>query len=199
MRQRDLGLMGLGLALVLAATPARGEIVLTAVQDASGVIISGSGSADTTDLSLLLTTTSPSGVYPGAGSLLTGPAGVDLDIDAYTGLATGPATLGGGDATASTSGSGDAFGAAVEFGISLLILPAGYTSLDPLQGTATIAGATFASLGLTPGTYTWTWGSGDHADSMVLTVVPEPSSLALAAIGVGCGLWTARRRRARAV
>jgi hypothetical protein len=58
----------------------------------------------------------------------------------------------------SNSFSGDFF--ALEEGINaFLALPQGYTSGDPLTNSMTFDNATFASLGLTPGTYTWTWGT----------------------------------------
>ncbi len=89
-----------------------------------------------------------------------------------------------------------------------MLVPPGYTSGDPLSGTATWPGTTFAGLGLTPGIYTWTWGSGADADSFVVdigvplvTPIPEPSTLLVAgmALGVvGCGAWM-RRWRAAAV
>lgn len=52
-------------------------------------------------------------------------------------------------------------------------LPAGYTSGSPLSGTATFNGKTFATLGVTPGTYTLTKGAGADADTVVVTTVPE--------------------------
>jgi hypothetical protein len=65
------------------------------------------------------------------------------------------------------------------------LLPQGYVSGDPLSDSATYTGATFASLGVTPGTYVWTWGSGADADNFTLqigpTAAPEPSSLLLLA------------------
>ncbi|MNL72451.1 hypothetical protein D3C87_1977660 [compost metagenome] len=48
-------------------------------------------------------------------------------------------------------------------------LPVGYVSGSALSGATTFAGATFASLGVTPGTYTWTFGAGAAADSVVVT------------------------------
>jgi len=48
-----------------------------------------------------------------------------------------------------------------------------------LSSSSTYNGATIASLGMTPGTYTWTWGSGVDADSLTLNV-PAASATATA-------------------
>jgi hypothetical protein len=39
---------------------------------------------------------------------------------------------------------------------------------------STYDNVTFATIGVTPGTYEWTWGSGAHADSFTLDAVPAP-------------------------
>ena len=69
----------------------------------------------------------------------------------------------------------------------------------------TFAGQTFASLGLTPGTYTWTWGDDpavagftpDNSDSFTLQIgpIPEPTTAIVWTTLAGVGLFVGRRRR----
>jgi hypothetical protein len=60
--------------------------------------------------------------------------------------------------------------------------------------TSTFSAKTFASLGISPGTYTWSWGSGGSADSLTLVIVPEPASIGLVLAGLA-GLGALRRGR----
>jgi hypothetical protein len=68
-----------------------------------------------------------------------------------------------------------------------IIVPAGYASGTALSGSVTYVCQTFASLGLTPGTYTYTWGSGPTADSLAVKIgaaaVPEPGTWAMMILG----------------
>ena len=52
---------------------------------------------------------------------------------------------------------------------SFIGVPQGYISGDPLRNTTSWINATYASLGMTPGVYTWSWGSGADATPSLLT------------------------------
>jgi hypothetical protein len=112
---------------------------------------------------------------PSFGSINSGSSG---RADFYYG-ATGPASFGSGGASFASSASGDAFGVTSSIGTAIIV-PAGYASGTALSGSVTYVGQTFASLGLTPGTYTYTWGSGPTADSLAVKIgaaaVPEPGT-----------------------
>ena len=54
-----------------------------------------------------------------------------------------------------------------------LIVPRGYVSGDFLSNSATYSGKTFATLGVTPGTYVWTWGTGAN-QNFTLEIPPTP-------------------------
>lgn len=61
----------------------------------------------------------------------------------------------------------------------------------------TFANRTFATLGLTQGTYIWNWGSGANADTFTLNIgsaaVPEPLTILGAATAAGFGAAFKRR------
>ena len=101
-----------------------------------------------------------------AGIIQVGSTSVS--IDGYTGF-TGPTSFGSGDVFFASSGSGDLvgiFGSAGE-----IIVPLGYVSGAALSDSMTFDNATFASLGLTPGTYEWTWGTGTGLANQNFTLI----------------------------
>lgn len=74
-------------------------------------------------------------------------------------------------------------------------VPDGYISGDPLAATGTIAGS-FASLGMTPGSYVTTLTNTTTGTSDTVTVnvgIPEPASAGI--IGLVCFAAVLRRRR----
>jgi PEP-CTERM motif len=85
----------------------------------------------------------------------------------------------------------------------VVAVPLDYVSGAALgTSTATFAGATIASLGLTPGSYVWSWGSGPTADTFTLDIVagagvgaavPEPATWATMLLGLA-GLMLLRKR-----
>jgi hypothetical protein len=177
----------------VAAPPAEAGYVVDLTQVGTDVVATGSGTIDLTDLS-----------SAGSPGILT--AGIEPDIgfiavasgiaDGFTGI-SGPSTFGTGGFTSPTNSSGDAVTISLSLGLGV---PDGYTSGSPLSDTSTYAGATFASLGATPGTYTWRWGTGADADSFTLQIgpaaVPEPSTWAMMLAGfVGLGFAGYRASR----
>jgi hypothetical protein len=107
-------------------------------------------------------------VNPSAGFIITGPASL-VTGDTYVGfLGVGPNVFGNGFSTLANSGSGDMVGLAFVGIPSILIVPSGYISGTVLSDSSTYDNATFASLGVTPGTYVWTWGPGANQNFMLI-------------------------------
>lgn len=122
----------------------------------------------------------------------------------------GPVTFGPGKTNVlATSSIGNFIGirAITHIGqdFPLLQLPSMYTSGSFISGSSTFNSATFASLGLTTGTYLYSWGAGDTADSLTINVgassgpaaVPEPSTLCIACIAFTASLGTTLVRKRR--
>ena len=147
-------------ASLFSVRPAQAYTV-TLEQMGADVVANGSGAINLTGLaffgpgSFFITT-----LVPSLGRISTGPPPSGLgSVDVYR-VFSGPANFGSGgqhNATESLS-SGNFVG--IQASVDELFVPHGYISNSALSSSATWTGATFASLGVTPGTYVWTWGTG---------------------------------------
>jgi hypothetical protein len=166
--------LGAALLLGLSAPSAQAGYVVMLTQQGSNVVASGSGTLDLTGLTLTITgDTSQSGIFPAGGLINTGPT-TATPVDLYNGT-IGTTSFGSGSFIPASSGSGDPVN--IQGSINNLVVPAGYVSDSrTLSDTATYDNATFASLGVTPGTYTWTWGSDGPNQKFTLQIgsVPAP-------------------------
>ena len=164
------------LGWLLTVRPAQAGYTVTLQQIGPDVVATGSGAIDLTGLLACCHSSGfSSGIIPGVappddyGDLLVGgittgafsPLGDLLGVDHYWLPSGGPMSFGSGGPTSASSGSGDRVGTGeiIEVG-RWLDVPGGYVSGTPLWNSATYSGKTFATLGVTPGTYVWTWGTG---------------------------------------
>ena len=116
----------------------------------------GSGAFDLTGLTFELNfLNAPPQIQANFSLMITGPGGANQSQ--YVGF-TGPTNFGSGDLVFADTGSGDGVGI---FGTSIIV-PQGYISGAALSSSATFNNATLASLGATPGFYSWTWGDGEN-------------------------------------
>ena len=178
--------------LFVGVGQADATVILNVSEVGADVVATGSGSLDISALSYSFTFGPFAQMFPQVnGSLIVGPAGSSPNSDVYTGI-SGPTAFGVGPGGLASLGAGTQhFGIGGNLG--QVFVPQGYTSGSALNGSSTWSGQSFASLGITPGTYVWTWGSGGNADSITLNAVPEPSTALLLATGLAA--LGARRRR----
>ncbi len=172
----------------LTAATAQAAIIATMEEVGSDIVVSGDGTVNLTDLTFINVTSVNVGMTPESPAIGFGADPSDGQaVDKY-GSITPPGVFGTGTGMMASSGTGDRF---VVFPNEILV-PDGYISGDFLEFSNTYDNASFATAGITPGTYVWTWGSGMNEDSFTLIITPAPGSTALLGLG---GLLLARRRR----
>jgi hypothetical protein len=188
--------MLLGVTVTANANP----YVLTLEQDGPNVVATGTGEIDLTGLGFY-TNTVGNGVlvWPSFDYTITG-SGAGIAIYYPLVSIKGPSNYGSGDYTGASTSKGDNVGLSGQG--QELFVPIGYVSDSPLSDSATYDDATFASLGITPGTYVWTWGTGaDQSYTIDVgspSAVPLPTTLALFAPGVGGLMLFGWRRKRKA-
>jgi hypothetical protein len=169
---------------------------LTLQQVGPDVVASGSGELDLTGLMVSAFSPFTAEMQPNGGIIVTGPT-LALNLREYGGI-SGPTSFGSGNNTVASSGSG--VPVAINGVSGFLAVPPGYVSGGALSDTATYSGQTFASLGVTAGTYEWTWGGGTGDRNFTLEIgqaaVPEPATWTAGAL-LAFGLFShfVRRRR----
>jgi len=144
---------------------------VTLEQVGANVVANGTGAFDLAGLTSGAEGFALAQINPAIAVILTGSTG---NLFSYSGL-TGPTSFGSGSIQFASSGSGDLAGIS---GVSpgFLFVPLGYISGTTLSSTATWNNATFASLGVTPGTYVWSWGTGQENQNFTLIAAgPTPS------------------------
>jgi hypothetical protein len=190
MGQLRKALCAIGGAIALASAlcvPAQASIIYVFTETDGNVVGTLSGSVDTTGLTVFSGTKVSAPLFnPGTGQLFSGPGGpVAVIFGAFAAQSWGSVGFHVADST-----TGDPFAIAH----TNLFLPFGYVSGAALSGTLTFLSATFASLGITPGSYVYTLPNEDTVTVRFEAPAPEPATLALLSLGLA-GLAVARRRK----
>jgi hypothetical protein len=194
------GAAALGLAAV--GGPAEASVVIDISEVGGNVVTTGSGAVDLAGLSFSSSASDAGFVFASFGSVAVGSSSPG---DLYSG-AIGPASFGAGGFIIPFGQSGDLLGLFGNFFPAEILVPNGYVSGTSLSGSSTYVGQTFASLGLTPGTYLYTWGSGPTADSLTVEIgaaaIPESGIWAMMMLGfaaLGFASFRAARKSAAGV
>ena len=161
-----LTLTAVAITSLFCARPAQAYTV-TLHQVEANVVATGSGAINLTGLTLFITSTPQAEVFAQVALITTGQSSVD--VPTYIG-SSGPTSFGSGMGFLPNTSSGDFVG--IQGHIGHLFVPAGYVSNHTPSDSMTFTGATFASLGVTPGAYTWTWGTGLANQNFTLQIGP---------------------------
>src|SRR5215831_14622384 len=163
-----LTLFAIAVTSLFSVRPAQAYTV-TMKQIGANVVAHGSGAVNLTGLFHFDS-------HATAPAVIANEAYISISVgglqDIYSGF-TGPATFGNGGEFDTNLGSGDPvgiWGNSHLFGIGLIFVPPGYVSNHTLSDSMTFNNATFASLGVTPGTYIWTWGTGLPNQNFTLVI-----------------------------
>jgi hypothetical protein len=111
---------------------------------------------------------------------------------------TGPASFGSGNFVTANSSTGDVFAfsnGAFNAGTNLLVVPINYISGTNIAGSVTFNNRTFATLGVTPSTYTYNLTNNIPNNDIVLNIgTPVPFEFS-PVVGVSLlgGLWLGRK------
>jgi hypothetical protein len=174
-------------------------VIITARQNGNDVVLEGSGSFNLSALTEITGAATSSG-----SSIVADPPGVivggtnQVNVDVYGGFSlTAPSNFGNlSSGLFADSGANDRFGTGtaqiLTSRVPLIIVPEAYTSGADVTGSAIFTETSFATMGITPGIYTWTWGTGIEFDSLTLHIIPEPGTLMLLLVAGGL-LWRIQR------
>lgn len=179
----------------------QGALIINIVESGSDVVATLSGSIN--DLTgTTVTSTQPdsfsSFIRPNSGVIGFSPNSSSVNYNIYNGFSAVPAAYGTSNILAASSLTGSDRFYIRNNPLSPMFLPTSYILGTPMSATATYSGQSFASLGLTAGTYVWSW----TGDSVTLNVgaapspVPEPGQVAaslLVLAGIGGFVWLKRR------
>lgn len=167
-------------ALVFLAQPAFAAYTVLIYENGGNVVAEGSGSVNTSALTLLGPTSDYSYIYNSLGHACigTGTMGSPVPTTWYMG-GTALAAFGPSSAPQHIADTGSGSQVCIAGIGGQLGLPSGYTSGESLgNSTAVWQGATLSSLQLTPGTYQSSWGQDDTADSFTLVIrAPAPPAV----------------------
>jgi len=161
-------LFAIAVTSLFSVRPAE-AFTITLEQMGSNVVGTGSGAFNLTGLMLTAQsiTNGTSGIGANQGLIQIGPTSGLLE-DGYSGI-IGPTSFGSGGLFGAIASGNPFF-----FNGGRIFVQHGYVSGTALSNSMTFNNQTFASLGLTLGTYQWTWGTGRNQNfTLQIGSVPD--------------------------
>ena len=186
-----LTLFGIAVTSLFCARPAQANYIVTLQQVGPNVVATGMGAINLNGLTEQPRSAGTS-IQPSLGNIVTGP---NFRCDVYGFTITGPNSFGTGTKAFANDSSGDIVGMLFNGGNKpTIVVPVAYNGTN-LSSSATYRDATFASLGVTPGTYVWSWGNGANQNfTLRIGAVPDGGST-VSLLGFGLlGLAALRRK-----
>jgi hypothetical protein len=164
--------------------------IIIAVESGGDVVVTSAagGSLDLAGLTFSGQNNRGAAIWPSGGLVAIGDNAL---TDDYSGAISGPSDFGvGGFFGAPPSVSGPYLGIATGLQVS-----EGYVSGSILDVSSAVwASQTFATLGMTPGTYVWTLPSADTVTLDIVSTVPIPAAVWLFGSALGLLGWMRRKK-----
>ena len=175
-------------SLLLAVT-CSAQVTITVVESGNDLLMTTTGSLDTTGLTSVGNTTYNPYLYAQVGAVITGASGAAATY--YSGATVFGGSFGSAGFTAADAGGS---GALVYVSGFYLGLPQSYVDGTSLTASNTFTDRSFASMGLIEGTYVWSWASDSITLNIGGSAVPEPSAWAALCGGFVLVVAAVRRR-----
>lgn len=175
-------------------------LIISMVESGPDVVTTLSGSINdltgTTPAGTILDNI-PSFIRPDSGVVAFGPDSTAVNFKIYAGFSSVPSSYGNSSFLYPSSLTGSSRFYVRNNPLFPMFLPADYVLGTPMAATATYSGQSFASLGITEGTYVWSW----TGDSVTLNVgaapIPEPGTWVAMAVFAGGAAFARWRKRTK--
>jgi hypothetical protein len=175
----------------ISVSPANAAIVVNFTQSGPNVVATTSGTLNITGLAYVETDGVSAGIFPRASIFSAVYSVFPYTTNIYSGV-FGPAMFCNTGFQSASSSTGDVFYInSRQVGVSQ-----GFASGSALNAVTTFANATFASIGVTPGTYSYILPNDTVTINISnVSAVPEPATWAMMILGMSAVGFAMRRRK----
>ncbi len=174
-------------------------LIISIVESGPDVVTTLSGSInDLTGTTLVNTQndTFSSFIRPDQSIVAFGLGGT-VSFNIYAGFSSVPPSYGTSGSLSASSLTGSSVFFVRNNPSSPMFLPADYVLGTPMAATATYSGQSFASLGITEGTYVWSWTGDSVTMNVGAAPIPEPGTWVAMAVFAGGAAFARWRKRTK--